>query len=415
MIQNRLLIIDDQQEFVTFVARVARMAGYEVRETTTPDEFRETFLSWRPTHVVLDLVVPDVDGVELLRFLADQLLKAKIIILSGMERGVLEAAGRLAEARGLEVLSTLQKPVRAAVLHTILAEAKAATEQRDGGKVVTNWITDEELARGLDQQEFFLEFQPKVALETMEVSGFEALVRWRHPERGVVPPMDFILVAEQSPLIDRFTLFVIEAALAQLAAWRAQGFETSVAVNVSGRNLHGLDFAASIFELCRKAGISPDLLALELTETALAENAVDAMDILTRIRLRGIRLSIDDFGVAYSSLEQLRSLPFSEIKIDRSFVSESHSTSSAMAIVNAVIGLAKNLGMKSVAEGVESEDVLNGLRWRGCDMAQGYWIARPLAGDAVLSWLEQWRARVAEYPASCDADWGLPLESPRGA
>jgi EAL domain-containing protein (putative c-di-GMP-specific phosphodiesterase class I)/FixJ family two-component response regulator len=394
MSENRLLVIDDQPEFATFVARVARMAGYEARETTTPDAFRNLFASWGPTHVVLDLMVPDVDGVELLRFLAEQTLKAKIIILSGMEPRVLEAAGRLAEARGLEVVSTLQKPVRAADLHAIFADAKAVARAMDDARAVTNWVTDEELARGLDQQEFFLEFQPKVILETMAVAGFEALVRWRHPERGIVPPMDFILAAEQSPLIDRLTLYVISAALGQLRTWREQGFETSVAVNVSGRNLHALDFAASIFDLCREFELPSQLLTLELTETALARDVVDAMDILTRIRLHGMRLSIDDFGVAYSSLVQLQSLPFSEIKIDRTFVSNYLTTPSATAIVNAIIDLAKNLSMRSVAEGVESEEMVSALRSRGCDLAQGYWIARPLVADAVPGWLEQWRNRV---------------------
>lgn len=379
MDENRLLVIDDQPEVGTFVTRVAHLAGYEAVATTTANSFRNLLVSWKPTHAVMDLMVPDVDGIELIRFLAELPHKPKLIIFSGAEPKILESARRLAEARGLKIVATISKPVRAAVLRAVL----------DGAKVAADWLSDETLERALEEQQFFLMFQPKVVLPSRALAGFEALLRWRHPQRGLVPPADFIAFAEESPLIDRLTLWVVATALGQLREWRSQGLETTVAVNVSGKNLRDLRFADRVLDLCRQTGISPQQLTLELTETAVAKDAAAAMDILTRIRLRGAGLAIDDFGTAFSSLVQLQRLPFSEIKIDRTFVAECLESESATVIIKTIIGMAHNLGMKAVAEGIENQAVLERLADMGCDEAQGYGISRPLEPAAVSDWVQR--------------------------
>lgn len=385
MIANRVLTMDDQPEIGRFVSRLARIAGYTSEAVTTAEEFRNRFEAWQPTHVVLDLMVPDVDGIEIFRFLAAQPRKAKIIILSGIEQRILKAAGRLAEAQGLQIIAILGKPVRAAELRAVLDDAKAITE----------WLTDEDLVRGIESQEFFLNFQPKIRLPSRELVGFEALLRWQHPERGLVPPLEFIPFAEQSLHIDRLTLMVIEMALRQLHAWQVRGFETSVAVNVSGRNLQKFEFVDRVLALCRESAIPSARLTFELTETAVARDAADSLEMLSRFRANGVGLSIDDFGTAYSSLVQLQRMPFSEIKIDRTFVADCLTKESAAVIVRTIIALAKNLGIQSVAEGVESEAVLAALQGWGCDVAQGYWISRPLLPAAVPDWVERWQPSIA--------------------
>ncbi len=380
MTGDRLLVIDDEPEIGDFVVRVAKLAGYDALAVTEAAEFRKLVADWAPSHIVLDLMVPDVDGIELFRFLADRKSRARIIVMSGVDPSILEASKRLGDARGLDIVATVAKPVRASELGNLLRRVK------------TNgvWLTVAELVRAINDKELFLVYQPKIALASRKVVGFESLVRWQHPKRGVVPPVEFIPFAEENDVIDQVTRSVLGGALDQLRAWKEQGIEIELSVNVSGKNLHDLNFADDLLRLCEHVRVSPGCLTLELTETAVAKDAIRAMDILTRLRLHGVKLSIDDFGTGYSSLVQLQSLPFSEVKIDKAVTAEIGATDSSSVIAKTIIDMAHNLRMQVVAEGVESEKILATLGGMGCDLAQGYHIARPLAVDRVLPWMQDW-------------------------
>jgi EAL domain-containing protein (putative c-di-GMP-specific phosphodiesterase class I) len=242
----------------------------------------------------------------------------------------------------------------------------------------------EDLARAIAEGELFLVYQPRIALPSWRITGAEALVRWRHPERGPILPGAFIPLAESTGLIVELTRWVVGTALRQCRAWRESGLDLGIAINASARDVADTGFPDRLLGLCTVHDVPPSKVTIELTETATMRNAVDLMDTLTRLRLKDFRLSIDDFGTGYSSLSQLQQLPFSELKIDRSFIGELGWSRGSRVITTALINLAHNLGLEAVAEGVETQAALDFLTDLGCDGAQGYHIARPMSGGALL-------------------------------
>jgi EAL domain-containing protein (putative c-di-GMP-specific phosphodiesterase class I) len=241
------------------------------------------------------------------------------------------------------------------------------------------------LERAIQNDELFLLYQPKISLPLGTLVGVEALVRWRHHFLGVLPPDQFIHLAEASGLINPLTQWVVTEALRQWSTWKNHDLWLNVAVNISAKNLESIEFPDLLHALCVKHQVPDECLMIELTESA-TQGLVELLDTLTRLRLKGIRLAIDDFGIGYSSLARLQQLPFSEMKIDRSFVMRADASKDCLAICKTIIDLAHNLGIEVVAEGVESGRVLQILSDLGCDAAQGYYIARPMEGEHLLSW-----------------------------
>ncbi|GGX44689.1 putative bifunctional diguanylate cyclase/phosphodiesterase [Saccharospirillum salsuginis] len=243
-----------------------------------------------------------------------------------------------------------------------------------------------ELTAALLTNQLALHYQPKINLADGRITGVEALMRWNHPERGFIPPGKFIPRAEQSTLIDRLTAWALDTALAQLVAWRRDGLELTVAVNVSTHNLMQPNFVDSVVNLLKKHDLPGQHLELEVTEGAFMMDLDHSIDKLKRLADHGIQLSIDDFGTGYSSLRYLNDLPVSIIKIDQSFIRTLSPTGPTAHIVNASVTLAHQLGKKVVAEGVEDADVYRYLRDIECDMAQGYFMQRPASADDLSRW-----------------------------
>ena len=368
MTGHRLLIIDDEPSIGAIIARVATSVGYQTLVVENADEFLQKVRSWAPTHIVMDLQMPVVDGLQLLSELASDHCTANIILVSGVGDSVVNAARRVGTARGLNVTAALAKPFSVAELAGVLKS----------NRLEDPWLTVASFSAAMNREEFYLLYQPKVELRTGCIAGAEALVRWRHPMRGVVAPLEFIPFAESSACIDRMTQWIGTSACRQMRAWDAVGCRIGLAINVSARNLHEPRLADQLETQCRAAGVEPARLTLELTETAAMRDAGQMMDVLTRLRVKGFSLAIDDFGTGYSSLVQLHRLPFNEIKIDRTFVTGCTTSSESRSIVRLVIELAHALGMKAVAEGVDTADALRLLRDMGCDEAQGSFIAPPL-------------------------------------
>jgi diguanylate cyclase (GGDEF)-like protein len=294
---------------------------------------------------------------------------------------------------GIACLPDHGRSVDALLRHADVALDKAKTSRRDW--VVYQHEFDKhslerlailaELRRGIDRGELLLHFQPQIELATGTLRGVEALVRWRHPERGLLAPQEFIELAEQTGLIRPLTLWVVEAALKQADDWHAGGLDLPVAVNLSGRSItHELPTDLSEILSPRERAAS---LELEITETVGMEDADEALGVLRELTRLGIRLSVDDYGTGFSSLAYLKRLPVSALKIDRSFVTEMDHDESDHAIVRSTIDLARHLGMEVVAEGVETERALEELRQLGCHLAQGFLISRPLPADALEAWL----------------------------
>ena len=270
-----------------------------------------------------------------------------------------------------------------------------------------------ELRRALADEELVLFYQPKVDLRAGHVSGAEGLVRWQHPDHGLLLPHEFLPLAEQTGLITALTSYVMSAALRQCREWRDERLDLPVAVNVSERSLLDPRFPVEVESLLERWDLPGDRLQLELTERGLIGDLATAMDVIQRLCVLGVRISVDDFGTGYSSLARLVELPIQELKIDRSFVKEMASSEAAAAIVRSTIDLGHHLGLEVVAEGVETEEQLRELRTLGCDAAQGYHLLRPLPADEVAAWL---RERIqAVGPRSIESvEWdGFPSAGSR--
>jgi len=372
---DRLLVIDDEPALGQFVKKVAKASGFEVVVTDDPSAFMNVARHWHPTVIMLDLKMPGTDGIQLLRSLAADNCPAHVVLTSGSDVKILESAIQLGRDRGLNMSEALPKPMRVENLQTRLAGFKRGSKP----------LLSKDLQAALGANELFLEYQPKLDCRLGRITGAEALLRWRHPTQGIIGPTQFIALAEETGLIHRVTDWVIATAAAQAARWRADhlNLEIAVAVNFSASDLVDLDLPERLEQHCLNAAIDPAVLTLELTETGAMREAVQMMDVLTRLRLKGFKLSIDDFGTGYSSLVQLQKAPFSEIKIDLSFVTQMMRNAGCRVIVEIIIDLARKLGLQSVAEGVEDAAALKTLIDLGCDMAQGYYISRPMAADLM--------------------------------
>jgi diguanylate cyclase (GGDEF)-like protein len=274
----------------------------------------------------------------------------------------------------------------------------SGTDDADGA---TRLRTVDELRTATTSGQFVLYYQPKVDLATGEVHDVEALVRWNHPTRGLLAPDAFLGLVEASGLMRAMTQLVLEMAMDQAAAWEAQGLNLKVAVNLSASSLVDADLPAEVFAMLAARGVPPSALQLEITEEFLMADHDRARSILTRLREGGIQISVDDFGTGYSSLSRLREMPIDELKLDRSFVMPMAEDDRAAALVASAIDLAHSLGLRMVAEGVETEIAYAQLARLGCDQGQGYWMSRPIPAAELEVWLSSWR----------DAD--KPAQTPR--
>ncbi|MCU7835586.1 MAG: EAL domain-containing response regulator [gamma proteobacterium symbiont of Taylorina sp.] len=387
----QLVVIDDEAGITEFVCDVAEGCGYSVQSHLSFLDFERHFISAVDV-IVLDLVLPDMDGVEVLRYLAEKQVGAAIILVSGYDDSVLHSAKNLAKERGLNIKGSMSKPIKIDDLETLLLSIKAdEIKKKQQSKIASTSITEAELEQGIKQKEFVLYYQPKIELNNNQFSSTEALVRWKHPEKGLLPPDAFIPLAEESGLMDQLSQLILETSFKQCEQCGLEGLHPFVSVNLSANNIKSLEFPEWLLSNLLKYSLSSSDITIELTETAIMADLVNSLEILTRIRMKGFNLSIDDFGTGYSSLQQLYRIPFTEMKIDRSFVMDALQDKEARAIIEMSIILGHKLGMKIVAEGVETKESLELIRELGCDFAQGYFIARPMPYDNLLEWIPQWQ------------------------
>jgi diguanylate cyclase (GGDEF)-like protein len=251
-----------------------------------------------------------------------------------------------------------------------------------------------ELRRALHEGELVLHYQPKADVASAQIRGVEALVRWQHPSRNLLMPMEFVPLAEHTGLMRPFTLHVLDEALRQCDEWRQSGLRLRMAVNLSVRNLQDEQFPEDVARLLGKWGIPARWLELEITESAVMTDPTRAMAILDRLSFMGVRLSLDDFGTGHSSLSYLQRMPVNEVKIDRSFVMNMATDENDATIVRTTIELGRNLGLETVAEGVETPEIWNQLASLGCDMAQGYYLTRPVPPQELWAWMEARPAQI---------------------
>lgn len=387
-------IVDDEPFMLSLLARHFSSLGVGDLRTFERAEEARAALGARMAEVeliVCDLQMPGVDGVEFVRHLAEAGYAGDLLLVSGEDDRTLATAERLARARQLRVLAALQKPVSRERLREVLASRRPAEARKSGSADIV--IDPEEIRLGIERDQFFNAYQPKVDLVTGAVVGVETLVRWAPPTLGQVPPDRFIRVAERAGLISSITEGVLSRAIGHARAWADEGVGLCVAVNVSTRDLVQLDFPERVVAWLAHAGVPTSRLTLEVTESGLVGDGRAPMDVLTRLRLKRIQLSIDDFGTGHSSLERLRDVPFDELKIDRGFVHGAARSPALRAICQSNLRLARDLAMKVVAEGVEDQADWDFLRGIGCDFAQGYFIAKPMAPELIVGWTAEWERR----------------------
>jgi EAL domain-containing protein (putative c-di-GMP-specific phosphodiesterase class I)/DNA-binding CsgD family transcriptional regulator len=407
-VTTRVLVFDDDAAVGRLAVRVATMAGMEATAVTDATAFAQRLRVQPPQVVLLDLQLGETDGVEQLRLLAERQFGGVLVLMSGFDARVLGTARALGQSLGLKVEAVLQKPLRVAELEAVLQRVQTAGQSPSAERLLT----------AIARNELVLDFQPVVSRKPKALKKLEALVRWEHPTAGRIPPGEFLPMAESNTaIIDALTDWVVGAAVDAYQVLAELGIRVPMAVNMSTLNLHDLTVPDRLEQRLRAGGMPARHLCLEITESAAFKDASLTMDILSRIRLKGMQLSIDDFGTGYSSLKMLRQMPFTEIKIDRSFVSDATTSRDSRAIVKSIMDLAANMEMGCVAEGVETEETAELLEQLGsCDM-QGYLIARPMPVEAVPAWLAIWMqggAAAARSPI-LDAAPELAMATAEGA
>ncbi len=389
MTKSTIYLLDDEEALVELHCEVAELAGFNAQGYTRAVQFFEHVVEFEAGSVmVLDLHMPEMDGIEVMRRLAQMRNPPALILISGHDAGVLRSAEKLCRAHGLEVIGSFRKPLSLDTLLQLFEQhiPDANRLKQNSSHLVEGEITLIALQQAIRNEQLVLHFQPQIEIATGILSGIEALVRWQHPEQGLIYPDRFIPLAEQNGLMAELTHWVIDKTVKQEQQWQDADLTTTVSVNISALDITGLMLPEQLAELLKNNELAPTRLTLEITESALMGELVTSLDILTRLRLKGISLSIDDFGTGYSSLSLLHRVPFTELKIDRSFVSNMHEDNEARAIVKTCILLGHELNMRVVAEGVENEEHFELLKQMGCDLAQGYFIARPMPGSELMAW-----------------------------
>ncbi len=389
------LIIDDEPGLAAIALDVAIDSGYDARIVPSSATLDPAVIDCDV--IVLDLLMPGLDGVEVLRHLASGRSRAQIILMSGMDQRMLESARKVAAMQHLRVAGVLHKPFPPADLHDLLAGILSPTNKSAGKKVraAEVVVTVEDLARAISQHELVVHYQPKINLADGRWIGVEALVRWQHPVHGLLYPDAFVHIAEGSELALPFTYEVARKAASDCAVMMAtMAFEGSLAINVPPSALTDPTVPERLLDILSGAGVDPSRLVVEITETSIPSTQALSLDIETRLRMRGIRLSIDDFGTGHSSLERLHESPFDELKVDMMFVRGAEHDPALKLIAESAIQLGHSLGMVVAAEGVENAEALAWLTRIGCDYAQGYHISRPVALDALGQWAKSRAMRI---------------------
>nr|WP_298685099.1 EAL domain-containing response regulator [uncultured Dongia sp.] len=407
-----LIVMDTDPEMRAFVRHSGEASGFAVEEAVNHDALLAAMTVATPAILVLDLQLATMQGVETMRALVDRRATAKIVLFCGSDMRALKNTRLVARSLGLQIAAIQQKPARQNDL----------TEQLMRLRLTHGTFSAETLRQCLDQDLISVHYQPKLSLDTFEITGVEALLRCRTIEGQMIPPEQVVEAAEETSMIDELTERVFQKALQQRQVWSKWGVDLDISVNLSARCSFDNRFPEILADLCRDADMPTNAVTIELTETAVMSGKSVSIDAIQRLREKGFLLSIDDFGTGYSSLVRLKQLPFSEIKIDRSFVTDLHGSRDNGVIVTTIVALAQGMEMRCVIEGVEDEEALLFAARLGCHEAQGYFIARPMAGDDVRGFLKSWTARRDALLASLASEalelglagLGRSTQSPHG-
>lgn len=390
--QLRVIVIeDDVSQRQLAVRHLTRLGVKAVAQAGDGGEALELIRSAAiPFDVAIcDLSMPGMDGVQFIRHVADGHLVHAVLLLSGMASPLIATVESMARSHGLTVLGSIEKPVTEQKLGNHLLKFGPGFRVRPVRAPAPS-LSGADIERGVQAGEFVAHYQPKVDFNTLKVCGFEALARWNHPAHGLLAPAGFIGVAEQSGTIHALTTRMLALAFNQLNTWSVDGLDTSVAVNLSVAYLSGTEAAGAIAALAQRSSVPPQRITLEVTESLFSANLAAVLENLARLRMMGFHISLDDFGTGFASVQQLLRVPFTELKIDQSFINGAATRPNLRTILESCLQLSGKLKLQSVAEGIERDEEWQLLKSLGCHVAQGYLIARPMPADAVPEWHQSW-------------------------
>ncbi len=334
--------------------------------------------------IVCDLQMPEIDGIQFLRHLHDCDYKGAVSILSGVDGSVISLAQSLANTHKLNIVGALQKPINFDDIKNLLRNISGIP--LDGDCEFEPLVSESEFRTALAEEQIKIYYQPQLDVHTDKVVAAEALARWDHPKHGIITPNHFIEMAEEHKLIEPLTDFVLRTIIADAKRWKRLKINFKTSVNLSVSNLSNLDFPDKVASMMDQSGLDRSRLVLEITESRLLANDTVPMEVLARLAILGFELSIDDFGTAYSNIEYLRDFPFSELKIDKSFITDAHKNAQSRAIVEACVKLSRDHNVRIVAEGVETIEDLKFVAEQGVDLVQGYFSAKPMPINELLNW-----------------------------
>ena len=387
----RYLVVEDQgfQRWAVgqLLDRMGAVNVFLADDGTTALELYRT-LDPRVDVIVTDLNMPQMDGMEFIRHVGESGRTVSLILTSDLNAALIASVAAMAKAYGLSLIGTIQKPVTAAKLAAALGRYTPPRAVTPGARC--EGFEYDEIAIGIANGQFVPYFQPKIDLANGSLRGVEALARWDHPVHGILPPNAFMGPLESTGRVERLTMALLASACQACREWLAEGFQgAGVALNLSVGSLSDVSLAERLAQAVGASGLAPQHVTIEVTETAAVSDVGRVLENLSRLRMNGFGLSIDDYGTGYSSLQQLSRIPFTELKIDQSFVRNAPVNAGSRAVLESSLEIAAKLGITAVAEGIETGRELELLAQLGCPVAQGYLLCKPLPTAEFREWLRR--------------------------
>lgn len=387
------LVLDDSHAILNFTSAVLKQNfGIEKIQTKTSAASALTLLKSEKNInlLFLDLNMPEMDGIQFLAELAHMNYKGFLVIMSGVAPRIIASVEELAKSHGLNYLGTLLKPLEPNDFAEVLSGIGESSEEQGTGRELKIY----EIIRAIKNESLEVYYQPQVNLHTRQVYGVEVLVRLDHPTLGIVSPDQFLSKIEQSDLMIHMTFIILRKALRDWTKWKKQGIELKLSVNISSYSLQRAEFADELIEVMSEFAMPLDKICLEIKESSMARNIPQELETLSRLNMKGIELALDDFGQDQGSIERIQRLPVNVLKLDKRFLSERKNKQGQITIIESAIAFAKRLNMVTVAEGVESSEHWKLCGELGCDVAQGFYLSKPISAKEVLAWMANWKAQT---------------------
>lgn len=377
-----IVILDKGNKSASILKKNCTPQGYSCAVLQDIDGVKDYFRTSNPNLIFLDLNSQEDDALDIMQYLSSNFVSSQIVFLSDFDDKVLDSAKRIGQDIGLNMAGAIKKPLNKKKIDHFL---------EDYARFYRPFKKDD-IEQGIKKNEFLPFFQPQIDLKTGAVVGVEALARWQHPLKGLVAPDQFIDLAEKTKLIDDLTLDIFKKSIIAQQEWTEIDHHIPVAINLSASTFKSKVLMKKLLDFVEEHKVDPKDVKFEVTESVAMDESLEVISSLTRLRLKGFKISIDDFGTGYSSLVTLHKMPFSELKIDQLFVFDLAKNKDAQTITKCLIDLAHTLGLKTCAEGVENLNSINILRRLGCDVVQGFYYGRPQRQENFLEWLLNYKA-----------------------